>query len=342
LLACLRSELLTLSRFDAGGVTANRLPRLVTHAVVLVVAIGLASYSSVNRGLPSNLLRLGVANPQAHSMAQGGQVADIALGRDGVVVKPVALPTAVPVSHDPLRYLVAPGDDLRSIAAKFSLTVDEIRWSNPRLGTSVRPKAGDSLLVPPIAGVVVQARNGDTVANLAAVWHVDPVTIIDFNYLRNPATDLRDGRMLVVPAGRGSTLTPTPGDANLPAAVGSRGVFAIKVGGSPGPYDAHFPFGQCTYYVATKVPIPWHGDAWTWYGNAQSAGWAVGSTPRAGAIQVTWESPVFGHVSYVESINPDGSWLVTEMNYVGWGVVDQRTIRPNSVKLIGFIYPPPH
>jgi surface antigen/LysM repeat protein len=308
--------------------------------VVLVVAIGLASYSSVNRGLPSSLLRLGVANSEAHSMAQGGQVADVVLGRDGVVLKPVAIPNTVPVRHEPISYVVSVGEDLKSIAAKFSLTVDELRWSNPKLGTSTRPKAGDSLLIPPIAGVVVQARKGDTVANLAAVWHVAPASIIDFNYLRNPDTDLTDGRLLVVPAGRGSTITPTAADANLPAAIGSRGVFAIKVQGTAGPYDPHFPFGQCTWYVATKVQIPWHGDAWTWYSNAQSAGWAVGSTPRVGAVMVTWESRIFGHVSYVEAINADGSWVVSEMNYVGWGVIDQRTVRPGQVPLIGFIYPP--
>ena len=57
---------------------------------------------------------------------------------------------------------------------------------------------------------------------------------------------------------------------------------------------------------------------------------------------VTWESRQFGHVTYVEAINPDGSWVVSEMNYVGWGVIDQRTIRPGTVPLIGFIYPPTH
>jgi surface antigen len=328
-----------MSRFDAGGVVANRVTRLVTHAIVLLVAIGLAGYSSVNRGLPSSLLRLGVANPQAHSMAQGGQVADISLGRDGVVMKPVALPTSVPVSHDPIRYTVGQGEDLKAIAAKFSLTVDELRWSNPRLGTSTRPKPGDVLMVPPIAGVVVQARRGDTVTALAAVWHVDPTSIVDFNYLRNPETELTDGRLLVLPAGHGSIITPTS-DSSLPAGAGAGGVFAIKVGGTTGPYAPHFPFGQCTYYVATKVVIPWHGNAWTWYQSAQTAGWQVGATPRVGSIMVTWESPTFGHVAYVEAINADGSWVVSEMNYVGLGVIDQRVVRAGQVRLIGFIYPP--
>ena len=309
---------------------------------MLLVAIGLASYSTVNHGVTGNLLRLGVANPLAHTMTQGGQVADVALGRDGVVLKPFAMPTAVPVRHDPISYTVLQGDDLKRIATKYNVTIDELRWSNPRLGTSAQPKPGDLLLVPPIAGVVVQVRTGDTVAALAAVWHVDPVSIVDFNYLRNPDTDLTDGRMLVLPAGRGSVITPTSNYGDLPAAVGSRGVYAIKVGGSPGPYSPHFPFGQCTYYVATKVVIPWHGDAWTWYGSAQAAGWAVGTTPRVGSVMVTWESRVFGHVAYVESINADGSWVVSEMNYVGWGVIDQRQVRPGTVPLIGFIYPPTH
>jgi surface antigen len=314
---------------------------LGTHAVVLLVAIGLASYSSVNRGLPSGLLRLGVANPQARSMAQGGQVASISLGRDGVVLKPTMLPSSVPVSHDPISYTVGVAEDLRSIARKFSLTVDELRWSNPRLGTAARVRPGDLLVIPPIAGVVVQVRRGDTVASLGAAWHVDPVSIEDFNFLRNPVADLREGRMLTLPAGRGSTLTPTPADASLPAAVNSRGTFAIKVGGTAGGVSPNrFPFGQCTFYVASKVPIPWNGDAWTWYGSAQAAGWAVGSTPRVGAIMVTWESRIFGHVSYVEAVNGDGSWIVSEMNYVGWGVIDQRMVRPGSVPLIGFVYPP--
>lgn len=306
-----------------------------------MVVIGLASYSSVNRDVGNSLLRLGVANAQARSIAQGGAVSSVALARDGIVVKPMAMPTAVPIRHDPISYTVQDGDDLASIAHRFAVTLDELRWSNPALGTSVRVRTGQVLLVPPIAGVVVQVRRGDTVSGLAAVWHVDPSSIVDFNYLRDPIADLTDGRLLVLPGGHGSVITPQPWAANLPAAAGSGGTFAIKVGGSPGPYlVTRFPFGQCTWYVATKVPIPWLGNAWQWYSAAEAAGWPVGATPRVGAVMVDWESRYYGHVAYVEAVNPDGSWAVSEMNYIGWGVIDQRTIHPGQVPLLGFFYPP--
>ena len=47
-----------------------------------------------------------------------------------------------------------------------------------------------------------------------------------------------------------------------------------------------------------------------------------------------------GHVAYVESVNPDGSWVVTEMNFVAFDVISTRTIKPGQLgsRLVGFIY----
>jgi surface antigen len=45
-------------------------------------------------------------------------------------------------------------------------------------------------------------------------------------------------------------------------------------------------------------------------------------------------------VAYVEAVYPDGSWMVSEMNWVSFYVIDQRTIRPGQLgsALVGFIY----
>jgi peptidoglycan DL-endopeptidase CwlO len=76
-----------------------------------------------------------------------------------------------------------------------------------------------------------------------------------------------------------------------------------------------------------------------WIAGAAQYGFAEGPSPKVGAIMVTAESS-YGHVAYVESVNSDGSWTVSEMNYVAPYVVDRRTISPGQAPLIspGFIY----
>lgn len=104
-----------------------------------------------------------------------------------------------------------------------------------------------------------------------------------------------------------------------------------------GPWPNRFAFGYCTWYVASKRYIPWLGNAIDWWPNARAYGYAEGQAPKVGAVMVTRESG-YGHVAYVEKVNPDGSWTVSEMNFVGWDVVSWRTIRPGQISLVGFIY----
>jgi surface antigen len=124
--------------------------------------------------------------------------------------------------------------------------------------------------------------------------------------------------------------------------LGQTLAMAIAVGGRgtpPGRWPNHFAFGFCTYYVATRRYIPFFGNAGQWIAAARAAGFAEGSAPRVGAVMVTAESSV-GHVAYVEAVNADGSWTVSEMNFKAWDVVDRRTIHPGQVPLVspGFIY----
>jgi surface antigen len=238
---------------------------------------------------------------------------------------------------------VGPNDTLDSVAARFQVRAEQIRWSNLQpLASTSELEPGQTLVIPPVAGVVVTVRHGDSLRRLADTWHVGRGTIQSYNALRDPNHDVKPGKLLVLPGARAPGLpdsrTPPP---TVPLTdKGTSPPFNV---GGPNPggssYDG-YPSGQCTYYVASRVDIPWMGDAGTWFPSAQSQGWAVGSTPRQGAVMVTWENELYGHVAYVEHAYNDGSWLVSEMNYVGEDVVDQRLIRPGGVPLLGFIYPP--
>lgn len=100
-----------------------------------------------------------------------------------------------------------------------------------------------------------------------------------------------------------------------------------------------FYYGYCTWWVAQKRPIPWRGDAWQWWANAQLLGYPEGGTARPGAVavfKISGRSPA-GHVAYVEAVNPDGTFVVSEMNWGAFGVMDVRTITSLS-EMIGFIY----
>jgi surface antigen len=103
--------------------------------------------------------------------------------------------------------------------------------------------------------------------------------------------------------------------------------------------SAHrFPYGYCTYYVSQHRFVPWSGNAIAWLSGAQSYGYATGKTPQAGAILVTTEGGWTGHVALVNSVNDDGSFTVSEMNYKGFGVTSSRTVPANYGRILGFIY----
>ncbi len=84
----------------------------------------------------------------------------------------------------------------------------------------------------------------------------------------------------------------------------------------------------CTDYVQSKrSDVNGYGNAgYNWISKAQSQGKATGTTPQAGAVAVT-----NGHVAYVESVNADGSYVVSEM---GWnyqaGNYNKRTVNPGT------------
>jgi surface antigen len=102
---------------------------------------------------------------------------------------------------------------------------------------------------------------------------------------------------------------------------------------APYTYRNTYLRGQCTWYVAGRRQIPnnW-GNARTWYGRAQSAGWSVGTTPAVGAI--AWTSAGwYGHVAVVEGIG-NGQVYISEMNYIGAFKISQRWAPINSFKYI--------
>ena len=309
---------------------------------MLAVAVAISGYASLDRHYQSSFTAsLGAVNAEATVSGEGGAVGDVSLGRFSTIIKPAAIPLSAPISHSAFTYTVASGENLKTIAKKFSVTVAQIRWSNTNLISSDVVATGDQIVISPVPGVVVAAKAGDTLETLAVKYQSNAQTILDFNRLRS--AQLTAGTLLVIPGGVGGAFPPPPTVFQNLKQTGNGsggGYHSVVLGCCLGPYPATgFPPGWCTYYVATKRNVTWRGDAGFWYQNAAAAGYPVGARPKVGAIMVTWES-YLGHVAYVEAVNADGSWTVSEMNFVAFGVISQRTIKPGQLgsALVGFIY----
>lgn len=105
-----------------------------------------------------------------------------------------------------------------------------------------------------------------------------------------------------------------------------------------GTYPNLYAPGNCTLYVASRLQIPnnW-GNANNWANAARVAGFTISGTPKDGVIAQTGGDSWAGHVAVVESVNPDGSFVISEMNAQGYGVIDSRTT--TTAEFPNFIYP---
>jgi surface antigen len=124
-------------------------------------------------------------------------------------------------------------------------------------------------------------------------------------------------------------------EAAAAAAAAAAGAGASRVLGSAlrpfafGPRFDDYPWGQCTWYVASLRNVYWSGNAWEWAYTARLAGRPEGRTPRVGSLVVFGPGhgySQFGHVAYVVAVQGSSSFTVDEANMLGLGIVDQRHI----------------
>ncbi len=132
-------------------------------------------------------------------------------------------------------------------------------------------------------------------------------------------------------------------EAAARAAAASRATYGGTIigNGASGSFSDHFPWGQCTWYVATQRYVPWWGNANQWVAGALAYGYSVGMTPKVGSI-VVWGGgdgydSYYGHVAYVVAVQSPTSFTVHEANFYGLGVVDQRQV-DTLAGVLGFIY----
>ncbi len=244
-----------------------------------------------------------------------------------VVSEPQVVATAFKSRFDIQPYVVQNGDTVSSIAQKFNVTSDSIRWSNGLSGDNV--SAGTKLQIPPMNGIVYTVKQGDTVASLAQKYSADQAQLTEVNDIE--ISGLQTGEQILIPNGQQAAPVTTAASflgigSSLSASYAGFGqcYYGGKTYSNYG-YDC----GYCTWWTAFRraqngEPVPSNlGEAYSWRYTAAAMGIPEGNKPQVGAVM--WFTD--DHVAFVESTDPTANTVtISEMNHLGWGIMDNRTL----------------
>ncbi len=294
-----------------------------------LAAADLAAHLAVQADLP---IATNVTN-QAISLNAKNQLAQTS---DETISKPQIIASNVSASKSFTTYKTQPGDTTQSIAAKFNLNANTVKWANNIPGDALEP--GRDLLIPPVDGVVYAAQPGDTADSIAQRFSGNLERVILYNDLE-ASSAIPAGTQIIIPGGSPPAAVASSGGRSSGSTVASANIYANLSGGN------RYDYGYCTWYAYNRraalgrpVGGMW-GNASSWASLARASGFLVNNRPAVGAVMQTANAAGgYGHVSVVESVNPDGSILVSEMNYAGWNVKSTRTIGADSVGSYNYIH----
>lgn len=233
-----------------------------------------------------------------------------------------------------IEYRVERGDTVSTIARKFGVSEDTVKWGNDMTNDNLT--VGDILKILPVTGIAHKVESGDTVYTIAKKYDSNPQQIVDFpfNEFANPETfSLVIGQILIVPDGVKPSEQPT--------------------------YKSKQPQYNVPQYYAGQVPVSPGGFAWplsggisqyaSWYHMALDITSDVG-TPIVAAQSGTvtsvsvgsWDggygtnlwvdngSGIATHYNHLSSVNVSvGQSVTAGKTVVGWVGMTGRTTGPH-------------
>ena len=249
----------------------------------------------------------------------------------------IAKPQIVNASSDTREiktHVVKQGQNVASIAAIYNISSKTIKWANDLNSDAV--ETGRKLKILPQDGITYTVQKKDTIESIASKYKANVDEIKTYNDL--DLGGLKAGKQLIIPEGK-LPEKEQPGYEDPTQAINSTsssasnnaGINYGSFGGGSGSANNlsqsggnRYAFGNCTWYVYERrqqmgMPVGsmW-GNAATWAYNASSEGYVVNNTPSVGSM-MTNGGGAYGHVAFVESVNPGKSVEISEMNAYRFG-----------------------
>jgi surface antigen len=268
--------------------------------------------------------------------------AELAQTDTSVLAKPQIV--AVGEQRGIASYTAVAGDTVQSVAEKYGVSAETIRWSNSLIGDAVT--VGSTLKIPNTDGVIYVVREGDTLDTIASKYGAQRERIVSYNDLE--IGGISPGQQIVLPGGvlpvneRPGYQAVAAGNVRSGAGTNSQ---IVAYTGNAASVGNRYDYGYCTWYAYNRraelgrpVGSFW-GNASTWASYARGSGYGVNNAPAVGAVmQDSYSAGGYGHVAVVESVREDGSITISEMNYAGWNVRSYRTLSAGEASRYNFIH----
>lgn len=238
----------------------GKLSRTLSHSgMAAIAALGVMLAPLLAQEFPGKSL-----NPWAISAAPGIVLASTEDPGIGTLV-------SNKVRDSVVEYKVQSGDTVATIANKFGISLETIRWANNLSGDKI--KIGQTLKILPVTGVAHTVIKGDTVYSIAKKYDSEAQAIIDFpfNTFTNDETfELAIGQTVIVPDGVMPTATTTSRARQMTPSAGAVSASGIFVWPAQGTLSQYFSWYHPGIDIANRsLPTIVAADS----GRVVYAGW---------------------------------------------------------------------
>ncbi len=223
-----------------------------------------------------------------------------------------------------VSYTVAKGDTISTIAQKFGVSSDSVKWQNNLNNDDI--SVGDTLEILPVSGVSHKVQSGDTVYSIAKKYDTDAQKIVDFpfNEFANPETfSLVVGEILVVPDG----IKPSEQPFIRRQQFIATGPVSVNAGGFTWPVHGNVSQFAAWYHMALDIAAPYGAPIVA----AQSGSVSIVHTGTydggyGNNVYIQGDNGYGSHYAHLSAVNVSpGDRVVAGKTVVGWIGLTGRT-----------------
>lgn len=257
-----------------------------------------------------------------HLPSPGNQDQSISVDNDIFKTESLKIRTAI------VTYTVEPGDTISTIAKKFEITINTIKWENDL--TSDDLSVGQSIRILPVTGISYKVVSGDTVYTIAKKFDTNAQKIVDwpFNNFANPETfSLVTGQMLLVPDG----IKPSEQPFIKQEVYYAQGPVSVAGGGFTWPINGLISQFASWYHMALDIASPVGTPIYAAHNGTvtivQVGGWNYGFGTN---VYIDKGDGIVSHYAHMMAVNVGiGQQVIAGKTIVGWVGMTGNTTGPH-------------